>query len=138
MLQRQTINVTVPYATNLTSLIPNFTLASGTNFATPADETTPKDFSSPVAYTFTDGSDTRTYTITATRIPASTACNIISFSYSQSGSSGSVYSGSRVGKRFYYNYYALLYYPCSNCRISTNIHNIAIGFGKNTGYRRCN
>lgn len=75
-----TINVTVPYATNLTSLIPNFTLASGTNFATPADETTPKDFSSPVAYTFTDGSDTRTYTITATRIPASTACNIISFS----------------------------------------------------------
>lgn len=83
-----TINVTVPYATNLTSLIPNFTLASGTSFATPADETTPKDFNSPVPYVFTDGTDSRTYTLTATRTPASTACNILTFNIpSQIGAS---------------------------------------------------
>jgi len=74
-----TITVTVPFATNLNSILPTFTLEPGTSFVTPADATTPKNFTGPVSYVVTDGTDTRTYTVTVSKTPASTGCNILTF-----------------------------------------------------------
>lgn len=82
------ITVTVPYATNLTSLVPTFTLATGTSFVTASDATTPKDFTSDVTYQFTDGTDVKNYTVHVTKVPASTEKDILSFSVpNQVGSS---------------------------------------------------
>jgi hypothetical protein len=74
-----TITVTVPYATNLTSLTPTITLASGTSFVDPISAGAPKDFSSPVNYVVTDGAETRTYAVTVSKEAPSTACNILTF-----------------------------------------------------------
>lgn len=74
------IAVTVPFSTNLTSLTPIFTLAPGTTFVVPAEQFAAKNFSVPVSYNMTDGTDTKLYTVTVTKAPASTACNILTFS----------------------------------------------------------
>jgi len=74
------IAVTVPYATNLSSLVPTFVLAGGTSFVTPADQTAAKNFNAPVTYNMTDGSTTKIYTVTVTKTPASTAKSITAFS----------------------------------------------------------
>lgn len=61
------INDTVPYSVDVTSQVPTFTLTSGTNFVTASDATTAKNFTSPVTYDFTDGTDTKTYTVNVFR-----------------------------------------------------------------------
>ena len=63
-----TISLTVPFGTDLTSLTP--TIAINGASVSPASGV-PQDFSSPVAYTVTaaDGS-TKTYTVTVTEAPS--------------------------------------------------------------------
>lgn len=77
----KTISVTLPYAyynTNITSLTPSF-VNSGT-FVTP-NPTNPADFTNPVSYILQNNAlEQVTYTVTVTRGPASTACNITGFS----------------------------------------------------------
>ncbi len=72
----KTIHVTVPFAQDITSLLPTFTLAVGTSFVDPLDETTAKNFTSPVTYKVTDGNKTFDYIVTVDKIPADTNCNI--------------------------------------------------------------
>lgn len=74
-----TVAVKVPYATNLTSLVPTITLAAGTSFVNAGDATAAKDFTSPVTYPVTNGTDTRTYTVNVTKELPSTACDILTF-----------------------------------------------------------
>lgn len=75
----KTIHVTVPFATNLSSVLPAFTFAAGTTLVNAADATTPKDFTSPVSYQVTDGNKTATYTVTVTKAPASKLCSMETF-----------------------------------------------------------
>jgi hypothetical protein len=75
----KTIHVKVPYAINITSQVPTFTLATGTTLVTPADATTARNFTSSVTYNVTDGNKTYTYTVTVTKELPSTACDILTF-----------------------------------------------------------
>ncbi|MDR3705259.1 MAG: hypothetical protein P4L28_05070 [Paludibacteraceae bacterium] len=77
-----TIAVKVPYAINLTSLVPTITLAAGTTFVNAGDATAAKNFTSAVTYPVTNGTDTRTYTVTVTKDLPSTACDILTFGIS--------------------------------------------------------
>ncbi len=68
-----TITATVPYTTNITSLIANFTLSAGASAkvgTTPqVSGTTANDFTNPVVYTVTaeDGTTTMDWTVTITK-----------------------------------------------------------------------
>ena len=64
------INVTVPFATNITSLAPTYTLASGSS-CTPASSVA-QDFSSPKNYVVSAaGFPNKTYTVTVTKAASS-------------------------------------------------------------------
>ncbi len=74
----QTIALTVPYGTDITSLMPTFTLSSG---ACDKDNGGPTayDFTAPVVYTVTDGAIVKPYTVTVSVTPASSAKDILTF-----------------------------------------------------------
>lgn len=81
-----TINLTVPYATDLTKdYVPNFTLGAGTSFVTASDETTARNFSTSQVYALTDGSATKNYTVTVTRSAAATENLLKTYSVSING-----------------------------------------------------
>lgn len=73
------ITCTVPFATDLTTLAPVYTMSSGAR-CDKASGTT-HDFTSPVTYTVTssDSAIVAVYTVTATRTPASTAKAILTY-----------------------------------------------------------
>jgi len=86
-----TIAWTVPFGTNLASLAPGFTLSSGTcdrGNGGPAGY----DFRNPVTYAVTAGDVTNTYTVTATKAPPSTACDLKAFRANLAGSRASIIS----------------------------------------------
>lgn len=74
------VSVTVPYITNLTALAPTYTAFTGAT-GSPVSGTA-RDFSSPQSYTIT-GSDstTKVYTVTVTKTVASTAKDILTFTF---------------------------------------------------------
>jgi hypothetical protein len=61
---KASIDITVPYGTNITDVIPVITKSNG---ATIANETTPQTFTSPVDYVV---NSTKTYTVNVTVLPA--------------------------------------------------------------------
>jgi hypothetical protein len=87
------IALTVPFGTNVTTLVANFT-TSGESVAvggsTQVSGTTPNNFTSPVTYTVTAAdSSTQTYTVTVT-VAANPAKAITSFSFASLPAIGSV------------------------------------------------
>jgi hypothetical protein len=82
-IEANTISLTVPYSTDLTSLTPTITIWGG-SYVSPASGVA-QDFSSPVVYTVTaaDGS-TKKYTVTVTKAPSS-AKDITAFTISGIG-----------------------------------------------------
>ncbi len=82
----KTIALTVPFATNVTNLVATFTKSALSNVfigATPqVSGTTANDFTSPVVYKCVaeDGS-IENYTVTVSKVPASTANQILTFSF---------------------------------------------------------
>lgn len=64
----------VPYATDISAITPaSIGLAGGTSFAAGSnDATSTLDFSTPQDYTVTDGTSTRTYTVTVNKVAPST------------------------------------------------------------------
>ncbi len=81
-----TIHVTVPYSYDADKVVlPVFELESGTNFVTPTDATTGRNFSTPQVYNFTDGSETKAYTVTVEHAPASTKKTLTGVSFDIDG-----------------------------------------------------
>lgn len=79
-----TIGVTVPFATNVTALAPTFTMGPGAT-GNPSSGTT-RNFATPQSYTITGpGAVTKNYTVTVTKIPASTVCDILSCNFGSLG-----------------------------------------------------
>jgi hypothetical protein len=91
------IAVSVPYGTDLTKLVANFTTTGASviaNSATQTSGTTPNDFSSPVTYTVVaEDATTQTYTVTVTPLGGSSLSVTSSLSVSLSVS-GSDYTSS--------------------------------------------
>jgi len=82
----QTISVTVPWATNLTTLVATFTNSpySGVSIggAPQTSGVTVNDFTAPKVYRVTAEDGTfKDYTVTVTKTPASTANSILTFSF---------------------------------------------------------
>jgi len=82
----KTVTATVPYGTDVTTLVATFTLSDlasakvGTTVQ--ASGTTPNNFTSAVVYTITaENADTQTYTITVIVTPGSTAKDITYFAF---------------------------------------------------------
>ncbi|WP_462281485.1 T9SS type A sorting domain-containing protein [Salinivirga cyanobacteriivorans] len=81
----QTIDVTMPQGTDLTSLVADFTLSPGATAAVSGTEqvsgTTANDFTAPVVYTVTaeDGTTTKNWTVTV-NVELSDATEIIDYS----------------------------------------------------------
>ncbi|MBP3466283.1 MAG: Ig-like domain-containing protein [Paludibacteraceae bacterium] len=81
-----TIHVTVPYSYDADKVVlPVFELESGTNFVTPTDATTGRNFSTAQVYNFTDGSETKAYTVTVEHAPASTTKTLTGVSFDIDG-----------------------------------------------------
>ena len=82
----KTISLTVPYLTDITTLVPTFTSSAGSAVLVggvpQTSGTTPQNFTSPVTYTCQaqDGT-TQDYTVTVHRTPASTANSILTFNF---------------------------------------------------------
>ncbi len=74
----KTIAVTVPFGTDITDLMPTFTLSSGTCDRFNGGPAT-YDFTDPVVYTVTDGPVENLYTVTVSVTPASSAKDILTF-----------------------------------------------------------
>jgi len=85
-----TVNITVPFSTNLTSLTPTIAVSTGGSIS-PASGIA-LDFSSPVNYTVTaeDGTTTQNWTVTVTRAAASTAKDILAFSVPEQTASATI------------------------------------------------
>jgi len=88
------ISVTVPYATDVTALVPKITASADATIA-PASGTR-RDFSKPQTYTVTgkDGS-TKTYTVTVNKTPVSTATDMLTFALP--GPISGIISGANIG-----------------------------------------
>jgi hypothetical protein len=73
-----TVDIEMPFGTNVTALIPAITVSAGATIA-PANGIA-TDFTNPVIYTVTaeDGTN-KTWTVTVTLLPGSTAAEIITF-----------------------------------------------------------
>ena len=78
-----TIAWTVPYSANLATLAPAYTLDAGAT-CTPASGST-NNFTGPVVYTVVVGNVTNAYTVTATKAPPSTACEMLAFTLNLPG-----------------------------------------------------
>lgn len=81
----KTISVIVPYGSDVTTLVPTYTVTSGSGF--PASGST-RDFTSPVTFTVTDGSVVNTYIVTVTVAPFSPWINVNFDSTAQTGLAG--------------------------------------------------
>ena len=92
---RKEVNVEVSSGTDITSLIPSFELSSGA-VVSPASGTV-TDFTSPVTYTITaeDGSTVQAWTVTVTRLTASSA-EVIAFTLPEQAGSASIDSEART------------------------------------------
>ena len=93
-ISKTNINVTVPYATDVTSLMPNIKVSDGAT-VTPASGTK-CDFSKPQIYTVTsrDGSK-KTYTVTVVRTVISAAKDMLGFALE--GDLSTAISKNRIG-----------------------------------------
>ena len=85
-----TIDWTVPYSTDLTTVTPNYTLNSGTGTPASGSPPNPNFSSGPVTYTVSAGGITNVYKVTTIKAPPSTACDIISFNSKLPGSRATV------------------------------------------------
>ena len=101
-----TIHVTVPYSYDADKdVVPVFDLEAGTNFVTASDATTGRNFTTPQVYNFTDGSQTKAYTVTLEHAPASTVKTLESLTFDVDGDiRTATVSGNTVTLKFPYSY----------------------------------
>ncbi len=80
-----TVELTVPYVTDLTALVSTFELTDGTTAKVGATDqvsaTTPNNFTSPVTYTLTKGSVSQDWVVTVTKVAPTTEKEIYSFKF---------------------------------------------------------
>jgi hypothetical protein len=82
----KTISLTVPFVTDISSLVPTFTSSAGSTVwvggTTPTSGVTPQNFLAPVVYSCAaQDLTTQDYTVTVHRAAASTANSILSFNF---------------------------------------------------------
>jgi hypothetical protein len=82
----KTITLTVPYATNVTSLIPTFTCSPKATVLVldvpQKSDTTAQDFTNPVSYKCrSQEGSSEVYIVTVSKVPPSTANSILSFNF---------------------------------------------------------
>jgi len=93
-----TIAWTVPYSSNLAMLAPIYTVNSGAGTPASGNLPSPNFSAESVTYKIRDGAVTTSYTVTVTKAPPNTACDVLTFNPNLEGSRVTVMStGANTG-----------------------------------------
>jgi len=80
-----TVELTVPYVTDLTALVATFELTDGTSAkvgtTNQVSATTPNSFTTPVTYTLTKGGVSQDWVVTVTKVAPTTGKDILTFKF---------------------------------------------------------